>query len=100
MELEYKDPYEIWWIVSYGDDIEEGQVLGYYCEEVISTMEGIISNINTSEVLVPIKQFVDLLTLTDGTKEELFGSPGPRIRAEPPLFILSRTGKAIPAETR
>ena len=91
MELEYKKPYEIRWIVSYGDEIEVGQVLGYYYgEEVISTVEGIISNINTSaaepylmvdcytplvlecavkdEILSPLKQFADRLTLVDGTK--------------------------------
>lgn len=91
MELEYKKPYEIRWIVSYGDEIEVGQVLGYYYgEEVISTVEGIISNINTSaaepylmvdcyaplvlecavedEALSPLKQFADRLTLIDGTK--------------------------------
>ena len=94
MELEYKKPYEIRWIVSYGDEIEVGQVLGYYYgEEVISTVEGIISNINTSaaepylmvdcytplvlecavgdEVISPLKQFADRLTLTDGTKVEI-----------------------------
>lgn len=91
MELDYKKPYEIRWIVSYGDEIEVGQVLGYYYgEEVISTVEGIISNINTSaaepylmvdcyaplvlecavgdEVMSPLKQFADRLTLVDGTK--------------------------------
>jgi hypothetical protein len=94
MELEYKKPYEIRWIVTYGDEIEVGQVLGYYYgEEVISTVEGIISNINTSaaepylmvdcyaplvlecavedEVLSPLKQFADRLTLMDGTKVEI-----------------------------
>ena len=49
MELDYKKPYEIRWIVTYGDEIEVGQVLGYYYgEEVISTVEGIISTPSTS----------------------------------------------------
>lgn len=91
MELDYKKPYDIRWIVSYGDEIQVGQVLGYYYgEEVISTVEGTISNINTSAteaylmvdcfsplvlecsvddaVLGSLKQFPDSLTLDDGTK--------------------------------
>ena len=91
MELDYKKPYDIRWTVSYGDEIQVGQVLGYYYgEEVISTVEGTISNINTSAteaylmvncfaplvlecsvddaVLGSLKQFPDTLTLEDGTK--------------------------------
>lgn len=91
MELDYKKPYDIRWTVSYGDEIQVGQVLGYYYgEEVISTVEGTISNINTSAteaylmvncfaplvlecsvddaVLSSLKQFPDTLTLEDGTK--------------------------------
>lgn len=91
MELEYKKPYDIRWIVSYGDEIQVGQVLGYYYgKEVVSTVEGTISNISTSTteaylmvdrfsplvlecsvddaVLGSMKQFMDSLTLEDGTK--------------------------------
>jgi len=91
MELDYKKPYDIRWIVSYGDEIQVGQVLGYYYgEEVVSTVEGTISNISTSTteaylmvdcfsplvlecsvddaVLGSMKQFTDSLTLDDGTK--------------------------------
>ncbi len=90
MELTYDMPYEIRWIVSYGDEIQVGQVLGYYDgEEVISTVDGTISNINTSvskpylmvncyaplvlecrvqdTTLSSLEQFADSLTLTDGT---------------------------------
>jgi len=91
MELDYKKPSDIRWIVSYGDEIQVGQVLGYYHgEEVISTVEGTISNISTATtdayimvdcfsplvleclvddaILGSMKQFTDSLTLDDGTK--------------------------------
>ena len=91
MELDYSSPYDIRWTVSQGDEIQVGQVLGYYRgEEVISTVEGIISNINASgsdaylmvdcftplvlecsvedRTLASLKQFPDSLSLQDGTK--------------------------------
>ncbi len=90
MDLNYKKPYDIRWIVSYGDEIQVGQVLGYYYgEEVISTLEGTVRNIATSTtdayimvdcfsplvlecsvddtVLNSLRQFSDTLTLEDGT---------------------------------
>ena len=90
MELNYKKPYEIRWIVSYGDEIQEDQLLGYYNgKEVRSTVEGKIATIDTSSskpyimvnsfvplvlecsvddaTLKAIKQFRDSLSLEDGT---------------------------------
>lgn len=90
MDLDYNKPYDIRWIVSYGDEIQVGQVLGYYYgEEIISTVEGIVSNIATSTTdayimvecfsplvlecavddatLNAVRQFSDTLTLEDGT---------------------------------
>lgn len=89
MDLDYKKPYDIRWIVSYGDEIQEGQVLGYYYgEEVISTVEGKLENINTSsnsylmvkcfeplvlectleeETIKAVSQFQDTLTQEDGS---------------------------------
>lgn len=91
MELGQDDPYDIRWIISFGDEIQVGQVIGYYHgEEVISTVDGTVSNINTSAanayimvrcfsplvlectvedtVLGSLKQFSEDLTLDDGTK--------------------------------
>lgn len=91
MELDQKKPYDIRWIVSHGDEIQVGQVLGfYYGEEVLSTVEGTVSGIDTSaadpylmvncfaplvlecpvedSVLRSLRQFPDTLTLEDGTK--------------------------------
>lgn len=49
MELTQREPYNIRWIVSYGDEIQIGQVLGYYNgDPVISTVEGILRDISTS----------------------------------------------------
>ena len=91
MDLDYKKPYDIRWVVSYDDEIQVGQVLGYYYgEEVLSTVEGKVANISTSSTdayimvncfaplvlecsvddatLAAIEQFRDTLTLEDGTK--------------------------------
>ena len=90
MELNYKKPYEIRWIVSYGDEIQVDQLLGYYNgKEVRSTVEGKIATIDTSSskpyimvnsfaplvlecsvddaTLKAINQFRDTLSLEDGT---------------------------------
>lgn len=94
MELPYEEPYSIRWIISHGDEIQNGQVLGYYNgEEVISTVDGIVRTISTSganayimvacfsplvlectvqeDVLDSLKQFRDSLTLSDGSKVTL-----------------------------
>ena len=90
MELNYKKPYEIRWIVSYGDEIQVDQLLGYYNgKEVRSTVEGKIATIDTASskpyimvntfvplvlecsvddaTLKAVKQFRDSLFLEDGT---------------------------------
>ena len=90
MELNYKKPYEIRWIVSYGDEIQVDKLLGYYYgKEVRSTVEGKIATIDTSSskpyimvnsfaplvlecsvddaTLKAINQFRDSLSLEDGT---------------------------------
>ena len=94
MELLYEEPYSIRWIISHGDEIQIGQVLGYYNgEEVISTVDGIVRTISTSgtnayimvacfsplvlectvqeDVLDALNQFRDSLTLSDGNKVTL-----------------------------
>lgn len=94
MELTQRKPYNIRWIVSYGDEIQIGQVLGYYNgDPVISSVEGILRDISTStdnaylsvgcfsplvlECMVEDKTLDSLLqcrenlTLSDGSKVEL-----------------------------
>lgn len=90
MELDYREPYDIRWIAGYGDEIQVGQLLGYYHgEEILSTVDGIIEEIRTGDsnsylmvrtfaplvlecqvddtVLQSLAQFADSLTLVDGT---------------------------------
>lgn len=90
MELNYKKPYEIRWVVSHGDEVQKEQLLGYYNgKEVRSTVDGKIAMIDTSSskpyimvnsfaplvlecsvndaTLKVIKQFGDSLSLGDGT---------------------------------
>lgn len=94
MELTQRKPYNIRWIVSYGDETQIGQVLGYYNgDPVISTVEGILRDISTStgnaylsvdcfsplvlecmvedRTLDSLLQCRENLTLTDGSKVEL-----------------------------
>lgn len=48
IELNYKTPSSIRWIVGIGDEIQEGQVLGTYKgEDVVSTLTGILVEMNT-----------------------------------------------------
>ncbi len=94
MELEQETPYDIRFIISYGDEVQTGQIIGYYYgEEIISTVDGIVSDIHTTgttpylqvdaflplvlecniddAVLSSLRQFPDSLTLKDGTKVTL-----------------------------
>ncbi len=94
MELEQETPYDIRFIISYGDEVQTGQIIGYYYgEEIISTVDGIVSGIHTTgttpylqvdaflplvlecniddAVLSSLRQFPDSLTLKDGTKVTL-----------------------------
>lgn len=90
MELEYAQPSDIRWIVSFGEEIQQGQVLGYYQgTAVTATVEGIIESIHTTagnayimvrcfsplelecnvtdEDLEVLRQYADALRLEDGT---------------------------------
>lgn len=94
MELTQRKSYNIRWTVSYGDEIQVGQVLGYYNgDPVISTVEGILRDISTStgnaylsvdcfsplvlecmvedKTLDSLLQCQENLTLSDGTEIEL-----------------------------
>ena len=65
MDLDYRYPAEIRWIVSVGDEIQQGQVLGWYRgESVISEVDGIleeISTYNASDAYLKIRCFAPLI---------------------------------------
>lgn len=68
MDLAYKDPEAIRWIVSFGDEINIGQVIGYYKgEEILSEVEGIIENIciSITDAYILVRRFEPLLLECD-----------------------------------
>lgn len=91
MMLDYNAPGDIRWVVSVGEEIQEGQILGYYRDSsVVSSMDGIIEEIYTfsqansylkirrfsplelechvtEEVLSTLKRGSEALHLEDGT---------------------------------
>ena len=64
-KLAYQKPEEIHWIISQGDEIEEGQVIGYYKEETVTApMSGIVLEIHTypsSDAYLKIRTFTPLV---------------------------------------
>lgn len=93
-ELSQAEPEKIRWIVSAGEEVQTGQVLGYYDNaEVTSEMDGILEAIHTvagdaylkirlfspleleasvsEETLAALRRGSDALCLTDGTAVEL-----------------------------
>lgn len=65
VELDYRYPAEIHWIVSAGEEIQQGQTLGWYRDEpVISEVDGIleeISTYNASDAYLKIRCFAPLI---------------------------------------
>lgn len=91
MTLNYKNPSDIRWYVSTGDEIQEGQVIGSYNgKDVVSTVTGILKEMHTygDDAYLRVLEFspielncdVDTMTLLAlRINDELFTTEGDRV---------------------